>query len=93
MGLAVRRRLGILPVQQNEADVLLFWSDEAYAKRHVAAEWSGYVATSIELDAFIDGWLRGMHEDGLLVGVNFNSDLAGLEVEPVELANALVSEP
>lgn len=76
-----------------EADVLLFWSDEAYARRHAVAEWLDYVATLIELDAFVDTWLKGMHEDGLLVGVNFNSDLAGLEVEPVALANALVGQP
>lgn len=72
------------------ADVLLFWSDEAYARRHAVAEWAGYVAAPIELGVFVDSWLKGMHEDGLLVGVNFNSDLAGLELEPVELANALV---
>jgi hypothetical protein len=81
------------PSNHQETDVLLFWSDEAYAKRHAVAEWASYVATPVEFDAFIDRWLRGMHEDGLLAGVNFNSDLAGLEVDPVELANALVSEP
>lgn len=76
-----------------ETDVLLFWSDEAYAKRHVTSGWADYVATPIELDAFIDRWLRGMQKDGLLAGVNFNADLAGLEVEPVELARELLGEP
>ena len=76
----------------SDADVLLFWSDEAYAKRHAVAEWSHYQATQIQFDAFIDGWLRGMHEDGALAGVNFNADLAGIELEPIELAQAL-TEP
>jgi len=75
----------------SETDVLLFWSDEAYARRHVVAEWASYVPTSIELEAFIDGWLRGMHENGLLAGVNFNADLAGLELAPAELAQALLA--
>lgn len=77
----------------DDTDVLLFWSDEPYAKRHATSEWADHVATAIELDAFIDRWLRGMQKDGLLAGVNFNADLAGLEVEPVELARELVGEP
>lgn len=76
----------------SESDVLLFWSEEAYARRHATKEWATYEATSIDFDAFIDGWLRGMHEDGALAGVNFNADLAGIEVEPLELAKALASE-
>ena len=75
-----------------EADVLLFWSDEAYAKQHAVAEWSEYRATRIDFDAFIDQWLRGMHQDGALAGINFNSDLAGVELEPVVLAGALTDE-
>lgn len=75
-----------------EADVLLFWSDEAYAKRHAVKEWSEYEATGIDFGAFIDGWLRGMHQDGGLAGVNFNAELAGLELEPMELAKALTSD-
>src|SRR5438445_236521 len=62
-------------------------------QRHAAAEWAHYVATPIELDDFVECWLSGMHQDGLLAGVNFNADLAGLEVEPIELGNALVNPP
>lgn len=76
----------------DETDVLLFWSDEAYARRHATSEWAGHVPTPIALDAFIDRWLQGMHKDGLLAGVNFNADLAGLEVEPVELARELLGD-
>lgn len=76
----------------SDADVLLFWSDEAYAKRHAVAGWSHYQAIQIQLDTFIDAWLHGMHQDGALAGVNFNADLAGLELEPVELAKALTEE-
>lgn len=75
-----------------DADVLLFWSDEAYAKRHAVCEWSAYQATAIDLDAFIERWLRGMQRDRCLAGVNFNADLAGLELEPMDLAQALTAE-
>lgn len=69
-----------------------FWSDEAYAKRHCINEWSNYWPASIDLDSFIDSWLKGMHEDGALVGANWNSDLAGLEIEPIDLAKLLIDE-
>jgi hypothetical protein len=66
------------PSNESDADVFLFWSEEPYARRVVSKEWADYQATVIEFDVFIDAWLRGMHQDGALVGVNFNSDLAGL---------------
>ncbi len=34
-------------------------------------------------------WLSGMNEDNLLVGVNWNVKLIGLEVEPVDLFKEL----
>lgn len=48
---------------------------------------------SLTLDEFIDGPLRGMHEGGDLLGPDFNADLAGLEIEPIEMARALLGEP
>ncbi len=80
------------PSNHTDTDVLLFWSERAYAARHAKEEWQSYEATSIPVDQFIDSWLRGMHQDGLLVGVKFNADLAGLELTPRELAAALTSE-
>jgi hypothetical protein len=80
------------PSNHTDAEVLLFWSEEAYAKRLAVAEWAAYQATPIDLDAFVDGWLRGMHQDGALAGVNFNADLAGIELKPTELARALIDE-
>ena len=80
------------PSNHTDADVLLFWSEEAYARRLAVAEWAAYQAASINLDEFIDSWLRGMHQDGALAGVNFNADLAGVEVEPIELAKAILDD-
>lgn len=76
--------------QYEDVSVLPFWSDEAYAKRLCKEEWADYIPTPIDLDSFIDNWLQGMNEDGALVGTNWNADLAGIEVEPVELAKQLL---
>lgn len=69
--------------------VMLFWSDEAYARQCAVEEWSHYSPTSIPLEEFMTNWIYGMNEDELLVGVNWNAKLIGLEVEPYELLKEL----
>lgn len=39
----------------------------------------------ISLEEFLDDWLPGMHEDVILVGVNWNGEMEGAEVEPLDL--------
>ena len=77
------------PSSDRASNVLPFWSDEAYARRHCVREWTAYSPTPIPLDEFVNSWLHGMHSDKALVGVNFNAGLAGLEVEPLTLAKEL----
>jgi hypothetical protein len=72
-----------------DRDVMPFWSDRAYAKRAAREEWALYEPTPIALSDFIDAWLRGMSEDGTLVGTNWDAGNCGLEVEPIELARRL----
>ncbi len=71
------------------ANVLVFWSDEAYAKRHAREEWSQYAATAIPLDEFVRTWLPGMEREGLRVGTNWDASLAGVELAPADLAAQL----
>jgi hypothetical protein len=63
-------------------DVLVFWSDRAYAARHVVEDWSAYVPATIPLEAFLTRWLPGMEGDRVLVGPNWDAHLCGLELEP-----------
>jgi hypothetical protein len=71
---------------------LMFW-DRAYATRHVKDQWSAYVPQAISLDEFVDSWLKGMHNDGVLVGPNWDANLCGLEVLPAEVARRLLEDP
>jgi Protein of unknown function (DUF2750) len=75
-----------------DTDVLVFWSERAEAERHVQGDWKEHEPTAIPLDEFIDGWLRGMDEDGALVGPNWDAGLCGLEVEPREIADELTKD-
>lgn len=77
--------------EYEETTVLPFWSHKAYAKRLAKEEWISYKPVSIGLDEFIDSWLKGMNDEGNLVGVNWNAYLIGKEVEPRVLAKDLIS--
>jgi hypothetical protein len=46
----------------------------------------------LDLGEFLEGPLISMHERGDLIGPDFNSDLAGVEVEPVDLVRALLGD-
>jgi hypothetical protein len=75
--------------EDDDANVLVFWSDEAYAKRHARGEWSQYAATAIPLDEFVRTWLPGMEREGMRVGTNWDVNLAGVELAPADLAAQL----
>lgn len=73
-----------------ETDVIPFWSNEEDAKAQCADEWADNTAKSISLDVFVERWLTGMAEDGVLVGPNWSLEMDGLEIEPEALAEKLL---
>ena len=72
--------------EDEDVIVFVFWSDRAYAARHVREEWAEYVPTAISLDDFLTKWLPGMSRDGRLVGTNWDASLCGVESTPEDLA-------
>ena len=65
--------------------VLLFFSDEAYARRCQKAQFDDHTIESMPLFDFLFRWLPGMSGDGLMAGPNWNHELVGLELDPLEL--------
>jgi len=78
--------------EYEETDVYPFWSDEAEARVHCTDDWAHFAPASLPLDVFVDTWLAGMSEDGVLVGTNWDADLSGVEVEPDDLARELLGD-
>ncbi len=76
-------------VEFEDTDVMPFWSDEASAQLHCSDEWAEYKPEAIPLEVFIEGWLKEMYDDGVLIGTNWDADLNGPEVEPGEILEAL----
>lgn len=69
--------------------VLLFFSDEAYARRCHKVHFEDHEICSISLFDFLFRWLPGMSGDGVLAGPNWNQDLVGLELDPFELRETI----
>ncbi|WP_413663458.1 DUF2750 domain-containing protein [Microbulbifer sp. CNSA002] len=75
-----------------DTDVMPFWSQREFAQDHCEGDWADYEAVAIDLEEFMDDWLTGMHEDVLLVGINWNAELEGVEMEPLDLLEQLEQE-
>jgi len=75
--------------EYEDTDVYPFWSDAEEARIHCTDDWRGHAPESLPLDLFVNTWLSGMSEDGVLVGTNWDAQLSGLEIAPDELAEEL----
>ncbi|HEY7773904.1 MAG TPA: DUF2750 domain-containing protein [Marinagarivorans sp.] len=73
-------------------DVMPLWSQPEFAQLHCVDEWADYKPVPVALEELLDEWLPGMHDDLLLVGVNWNADMEGDEVEPLDLLEDFESE-
>ena len=73
-------------VSNEEIEVMPFWSQPEYAQVHCKEEWSTYKPVPISLEELLDEWLPGMHEDVIMVGVNWTRNMDGIEIEPLDLA-------
>ena len=72
-------------------DVILFFSDKAYAKRAKDQSFKEFEAQSTTLFDFLFRWLVGMDEDGIAAGTNWTGDLVGFEFDPQDLKDEIES--
>ncbi|WP_413111764.1 DUF2750 domain-containing protein [Thaumasiovibrio sp. DFM-14] len=80
---------GWLSVDSSEfesSEVMPFWSSKEEAQAQCADEWTEFTPTEIPLDVFVEDWMITLAEDGVLVGLNWNNELEGKEMEPTDVA-------
>lgn len=53
-----------------DAEVLPFWPSAALAARCVRGRWDGFAPRAIALQGFVEQWLPGMEEDGILAAIS-----------------------
>jgi uncharacterized protein DUF2750 len=71
-----------------------FWSSRSRVERIVATvpAYAGFDVEEIPLDEFLERWLPGLEQDGLLVGVNWSGPRAtGYDVEPDAVRAAIAA--
>ncbi len=71
--------------------VYCLWSSEQAALACRSEEWSHYELDAVPLAVLMGEWLLAMEEDGVLVGIDFDAELYGMEVEPVGLLGDLLN--
>lgn len=76
----------------NPVEIICFWSDISIAKSCIENEWSEYEVCELNLSDFLENWCIGMSNDGLLIGTNFDKNLFGYEIEPLDLVLEIISE-
>ena len=79
-------------IDNDSLDVIPFWSAEGLAQALCTGYWNVYKPVAIELEEFLDDWLPGMHADVLMVGINWNTELEGQEMEPLDLLEEFEAE-
>lgn len=72
--------------------VYCFWQSAQAAQNCQQEEWANYRIDVLDLEEFMEETLLAMDEDERLVGVAFDEQLFGTEVEPIELLADLLTE-
>jgi len=73
-----------------DAVVLLFWSQRADAKRARKTRFKEYEVVELSLLEFLFKWLPGMADDEVLIGVNWTGAPDELELDPEQLQDDLL---
>jgi len=65
--------------------LICFWSNRKLANVCAKEAWSEYNPKELRLEEFMENWCIGMHNDTLMIGTNFDLNMFGYEIEPLEL--------
>ena len=74
---------------QGDGQVLPFWPTAELAARCIDGPWASFAPRSIELDAFVEQWLTGMVEDGIVAAIMPTPSTTGTIVPAAKLLEAL----
>lgn len=78
--------------KHDETDVMPLWSQPEFAQVHCVDDWANHTPVAIDLEELLEDWLPGMHEEVLLIGVNWDEELEGEETEPLDLLEEFEGE-
>lgn len=67
--------------------VIPVWSSSyaSEAESNLTGEWSEYEAVELPMEIFLTELLPYLAQEGVFIGVNWGSDLEGLEIDPIDV--------
>ena len=71
-------------------EVICFWSSEDNANEARKNQWENHKIETLDFNVFLEEWLFGMIEEVALAGLNFNAELQGVEVSPIDFILEIV---
>lgn len=91
-GMAISNSSHFNDDQGNPVGVFCFWSSKSKAKECCVDEWYDFVPVEISLATFIEDYCVGIYNDSLVVGINFDAQMFGIETDPIDLILMLLKE-
>ena len=76
----------------NPIGLICFWSDKKLASVCAKKNWSDYKPKELRIEEFMENWCVGIYHDNLMVGTNFDWNMFGFEIEPLELIIEIVEK-
>jgi hypothetical protein len=73
--------------QNQNKEVMPFWSSPEKAAAQAIDEWSEFEVIEIPLDIFVEDWLITLSEDDVLIGIDWDENLLGAELEATTLSS------
>lgn len=95
---AYDKRAEILSKDQKDKEhqpkvVRCFWASEKQALQACKNEnWQGYRVVPVSLLHFLENWCIDMADEGVLVGINFDNQAVGIEINPLYLILEILTE-
>jgi hypothetical protein len=67
--------------------VIPIWSSgySKEAEANLTDEWSDYEAVELPMEVFLTELLPYLAQEGVFIGVNWGTDLEGLEIDPIDI--------
>jgi hypothetical protein len=71
--------------EDDQMELFCFWSDPELAKSHIQNEWADYKLDELSLSDFLEDWCIAMSDENYVAGLNFSTEMSGIEVDTLEL--------
>ncbi|GAA5187753.1 DUF2750 domain-containing protein [Ferrimonas gelatinilytica] len=79
-------------IEFENTDVMPLFSSQEKAQALCKEDWAQYQPVAVAMDDFFEHWLPSLDEDKVMVGLDWDEALNGIECDPFELAKKLADK-